>query len=440
VVGHRVDSGGDARDEGDATFSESVTSSVGALDATTSDRRRLPTARVEGMVESAVPVENSVMSSRRTSLPAALFALLFVSCGNDGSLDDGEAFTISGQLRSDFGCYQLRDGKNYELYGWRDEIPPLGSEVSLRVIDSQYDVSACMSGTMVDVLEILSVRSDFRTTAVTEDETWGPDDEIILGQVEVKPGVTLTVLPGTLIQIIPQGEFRVRGRILMEGTPEDSIRIDGILLPDGGRQWPGKIILDSVSTDSRVRFLSTRQIQIYGDAPVLEDLGCGVFVQNGTATIRNSRPSGVGGQTSQIIVEDCDIETGVWGTWVSFVVKRSTLTGITLSYSRATATENVFRGALSTIIFHGPSGGTFERNTFEADSTHIEVRHDSDPMFQQNNFVGRALTIECNTYSGPCVDFRNNWWGTTDEGVIASRFIGPCDFCYRPWLTEPVVW
>jgi hypothetical protein len=298
-----------------------------------------------------------------------------------------------------------------------------------------------MVGEMVDVLEVIDVRTDFRTAAVVGEETWGPADEIVLGQVEVLPGAKLTVLPGTLIQIIREGTLHVRGRIIMEGSPGDSVRIDGVLSPEYGRLSPGPVVLDSVAAGSRVRFVATRSsLQVHGDAPILESIQGFISVNQGSAMISDSRLSSVGGQEATIVLEKSRVEYGVHGTRASLILKGNVLSGLSLSYSRVSASENVFSGRLTGVLFHGTSGGTFERNTFDADSTHIEVRHNSDPVFQQNNFVSRGMAVECNTYSGPCIQFANNWWGTNDEAAIRGRFHGPCTFCYSPWLAGPVQW
>lgn len=378
------------------------------------------------------------MTSRCARVLGAFIGFAASSC----LLDPDRPFTVSGRLRSDFGCYFLMDDRNYELYNWEDPVPPLGSHVTLRVRPIRDAVSACMVGEIVDVLAIVDVRTDFRTAAVVGEETWGRDDEIVLGQVEVMPGATLTVLPGTQIQIIPEGELHVRGRILMEGVPGDSVRIDGILSPGNGRLYPGQVVFDSVAAGSRVRFVTTPAgFQVHGDGPVLESIQGGISVARGAATIRDCYLSGVSTTDASVEIENSHVEHAIWGVHTSFTLENNLLAGLFLSYSRAVAHENVFRGRLSNFLFHGPSGGTFEHNTFEADSTHIEVRHDSDPVFHKNNFVGPAMTVDCSTYPGqPCIQLAHNWWGTTDEEAIRPHFHGPCDFCYSPWLTGPVEW
>lgn len=371
----------------------------------------------------------------------ALLLLILVGSCDDGPVDDRDPFIISGRLTSDFGCYLLRDGRSYELHNWEDPIPPLGSTVTVRVQPSLAAGSICMAGRMVDVLDVLDVCTDFRTAPVNEDETWSREDDIVLGDVEVARGATLRVLPGTVIKIIPEGRLNVRGRVLMEGAPYDSVRIEGILSPEGTAWRAGSVSCDSVAAGSRVRYVSTRStIRISGEAPVLEAVQGTIAIVRGTATIRDCALSGVSADNATVVIEN-SVLGDVNGVFATFTLEGNALSDLLLSYSDATVTRNIFRGMQSTIIFHGPSNGTFERNTFEADTTLIEVRHDSEPLFQQNNLTSRSLTIRCNTYSGPpCIQFPNNWWGTADEELIRASFSGACEFCYTPWLTEPVVW
>jgi hypothetical protein len=344
---------------------------------------------------------------------------------------------ISGRLTSDFGCYLLWDDGTYQLHRWEDPIPPLGSYVSLRVKPMPGHASTCQAGEMVDVLEVVNVHTDFRTANVVGEETWGPEDEIVLGQVEVVPGAALAVLPGTIIRIIREGHLHVRGRITMEGLPSDSVRIEGIESPRG-RLSPGPVVLDSVASDSRVRFVTTRtQFEIHGDAPMIESIQGWVSVNQGSATIRDSYLHGVSGHAASIVIEQCNAEY-IDGVRTSFTLKGNELSRLSLSYSTATASGNVFGRDVSNVLFHGTSGGKFEHNTFNADSTRIEVRHDSDPVFQRNNFVSRGMAVECNGHYGSCIQLANNWWGTTDEAAIRSRLHGQCYYCYSPWLMGPV--
>jgi hypothetical protein len=386
------------------------------------------------------------MTRPGASLIVALVSLGVSSCVLDSPDPDGPSaisdlpLTISGRLTTDFGCYLLRGDRIYELYYWDGPVPPLGSQVSLRVKAMRNSASVCMVGVMVDVIEILDVRVDFRTEDVVTDEVWKPEDDIVLGQVEVKPGATLTVLPGTVIHIIPEGELLIRGRIIMEGALSDSIRIEGVPVAGWGNPFPGPVVFDSVAAGSSVRFVTTPSpLRVRGEAPLLERIRGGISVDRGTAFIRDSDLSSVGARDATVALENNRLG-GVDGLHASLTLQRNVVRDLTLSYSQASAHENFFSGDRSTIMFGGVSGGTIERNTFEADSTSIEVRHTSDPVFQQNNFVSSSTKIECESYSGPCLQFVNNWWGTTEEAEIRARFVGPCDFCYSPWLTVPVVW
>lgn len=348
-----------------------------------------------------------------------------------------DVFTISGRLGADFGCQLLvSGGKTYELSTWHEPVPPLGSFVTLHVKALHGYASVCMVGEMVEVLRVVSVVTDFRTTPVTGSETWTPSQgPIVLGKVEVVPGAALTILPGTVVRIIDYGELRVRGTVQMVGTTTDSVRITG---PWPGGVGGGPVVLDSAQVGTQVAFASLGVLLVLRTEQVLEHLTAReIAAQEGRVTIRSSSTRSLWTYNASVAAESADLGS-VDGIGGDFEIVSSTLSDLQLSYCHASVQDSRFTGARSYVLFHGQSGGTFERNSFLAAETDIVVRHASSPSFHDNSFLSPSTNVVCETYQlSTCISMERNWWGTTDENQIRTHFAAACPVCFAPWLTGP---
>ena len=73
-------------------------------------------------------------------------------------------------------------------------------------------------------VEKIIQRSDALTGAISEDLTLTPDKQYIInGNFGVPSGVTLTILPGTILKFTDGAEMKVEGEIICNGTPENPI-------------------------------------------------------------------------------------------------------------------------------------------------------------------------------------------------------------------------
>lgn len=85
-------------------------------------------------------------------------------------------------------------------------------------------------------------------TAVEQDTTWtaagGP--YVLQGEVDVAPGATLTIEPGTRVEALAGSSLSVRGVLLARGTRSDRITFTS---QSGARDWHG------------VRFIGTATMQ-----------------------------------------------------------------------------------------------------------------------------------------------------------------------------------
>jgi hypothetical protein len=289
-----------------------------------------------------------------------------------------------------------------------------------------------MVGQIVDVLLVRDSKTYFRTRPVTGSEIWGPDrGPIAIGQVEVVPGAELTILPSTEVRIERYGALRVRGKLHMVGAAGESIYINRPARPGG------PLLLESPHPDTRIAFASITAVHVSGAAPDLEHLWIGsLSVGEGRVILRQSSAWWLSAYDGNIAAEDAQLGNVV-GVHGEFTIDRSVLDRLELSYSRADVRDSRFEGSSTYLVFHGTSGGTLERNVFAAESTRIEVRHDSAPVFRNNDFPN-PVAIVCESRSlASCVEMRENWWGTADANAIRARFATDCPVCFEPWLDAP---
>jgi len=229
--------------------------------------------------------------------------------------------------------------------------------------------------------------------------------------------------------------LRVRGTLQMVGTPAESVRITGLSVDGLGG---GPLVLDSTRVGTRVAFASVAALSVLGPGPDLEHLTTGgITVEAGRVTIRNSVTRYVTAYDATVTAESADLGM-VDGIYGNFELARSTLKGLSLSYSQASVQECRFTGERSYVLFHGQSGGTFERNSFLAKETEVVLRHVSTPSFHNNDFLSPSTHVVCESYQlQTCIAMEQYWGGTTTESQITAHFSAGCPVCYVPWLTGP---
>ena len=357
-------------------------------------------------------------------LGLAAFLLATSSCEHKP-----ESFVVWGRLAGeDFGCVTLTDGgRTYELAKWQEPRPLIGSLVVLRIRLLQDYASSCMRGPIAEVLDVLRETHDFRTAPVTGDEVWGPSDTLVIGDIVVERGASLTLLPGASVTITEFGQLRVRGRLDAVGTEADSVRIHG-----------GPVVLDSIDAASRISHTAFSHLSIRGDAPDIVHVSGRLTVAQGSAVVRNSRLDAASADGGHITLEASTVGA-ISGVHGDFTVASCTVGRLDLSYSRADVFDSRFTGPLTYVIYHGASGGSLENNRFESAQTIIEVRHTSNPEIHLNDFLSPSFVVNCESFTGSsCIRMERNWWNTTDEGAIRSHIRAGCPVCIDGWLGGPV--
>ncbi|HZV82346.1 MAG TPA: right-handed parallel beta-helix repeat-containing protein, partial [Geobacteraceae bacterium] len=129
---------------------------------------------------------------------------------------------------------------------------------------------------------VLISPSPAKAAVLTVDTVW--KDEVTLSEdVLVPAGVTLTLRPGTIVRVVaaestktdpefisPLTEISVRGRLKIEGTHKDPVKL---LSQDGksGGEWAG-VLLDGGEADISNCIISGAESAIYAhDAALLLD-------------------------------------------------------------------------------------------------------------------------------------------------------------------------
>lgn len=242
---------------------------------------------------------------------------------------------------------------------------------------------------------------------ITKDTTWSGTVTIV-GQTVVRRGVTLTILPGTVVKFewidedgdeIGDGELTVEGKLIARGTKDNVITFTSARPNPKMKDWT--FVQISVNKDALVEHC------------VFEYAFSGLQVHYSDAVIRNClfryNFEGVRFSTTDVRIENNDFVENYYAI-------RSEAHG-----SRAIVTKNRFRGndfAFFPVQKNGDTVKTFGNDI--AESIHYNIKFG---MNQKQD-----------------MDFANNWWGTADPAEIAEtiwdggREAGLGRVTWRPFL------
>lgn len=246
---------------------------------------------------------------------------------------------------------------------------------------------------------------------ITKDTTWS-GTVILTGQSVVRRGVTLTILPGTIIKFawsdeeddhVGDGELTVEGRLIAKGTKEAPILFTSAQEKPAMKDWT--FVQISVSRDSIVEHC------------IFEYAFSGLQVHYSTATIRESlfryNFEGVRFSTTDILIEHNDFIENYYGI-------RCEANG-----SRTTVTQNRFLNN--------------DYAFFPVRKTGSSVR-----FFDNNIEKSKVYQVNLGQTQNEDLDLSNNWWGTADPKKIAAgifdhrkdEILGQVKF--EPFLPVPV--
>jgi len=233
------------------------------------------------------------------------------------------------------------------------------------------------------VAESLVVRG-----GVAADSVWS-GDVIVVGQVVVKKGATLTILPGTTVRFawldedgngIGDGELNVEGRLVARGTREQPITFTSARERPAPKDWT--YVMISTSRDSVV------------ERCLFEYAFTGLQIHLSSALVRSSRFrsnfEALRFSTSEIAVECNDIEGNTYG----------------IRYESRGSSGSIIRNTIS-----GNEYGFFP-----------VVKSASGVRIFGNNIVNRGYNVKMGVEQREDLDFRGNWWGTAVPEAIVEGF------------------
>lgn len=240
--------------------------------------------------------------------------------------------------------------------------------------------------------------------SVAADTLWS-GSVIVSGQVVVKKGVTLTILPGTTVRFawidedgngIGDGELNVEGRLVARGTREQPIVFTSAREQPAPNDWT--YVMISTSRKSIVE----RCLFEYGFT--------GLQVHLSSVSVRDSRFrrnfEGLRFSTSEIVVERNEIAGNTYG----------------IRYES--------RG----------SSGTIARNTIAGNEHGFfpVVKSTSGVRISENNIVNRGYNVKMGVEQRDDLDFRGNWWGSASpEAIVEGFFDGRREGSLGRVLFEP---
>jgi hypothetical protein len=246
---------------------------------------------------------------------------------------------------------------------------------------------------------------------ITKDTTWS-GTVILRGQNVVKRGVTLTILPGTVVKFvwidedgdnIGDGELTCEGKMIARGTKDNMITFTSAREHPKMKDWT--FVQLSVNKDSLVEYCA------------FEYAFSGLQVHYSTATIRNNvfrnNYEGMRFSTTDVLIEHNDFLDNYYG--IRFEAHGS----------RTTVTKN-----------------RFVNNDFTFFP--VQKSWDTVKIFDNNVEGSKEYSVYFGTNQKEDIDFSGNWWGSSDEKQVESGIfdhsmddnLGHAKFV--PFLKEPV--
>jgi len=246
--------------------------------------------------------------------------------------------------------------------------------------------------------------------AIDKDTTWS-GTVILRGQNVVKKGVTLTIMPGTVIKFawvdedgdgIGDGELNVEGTIIARGTKDNMITFTSAQPEPKMKDWT--FIMLSHGGESLLEYCR------------IEYAFTGVQVHWTRATIKDNiithNFEGMRFSTAAVDVLHNEISSN------SFGIRYET------------------RGSVATIRYNDISGngcGFF-----------AVVKCAGGATIRDNNIANEEYNVKLGSQQKEDLDFGGNWWGASDRqaiesGIMDGRMDGELGrVAYEPLLSGPV--
>jgi len=246
--------------------------------------------------------------------------------------------------------------------------------------------------------------------SVVADSVWSGVVTVV-GQVVVKKGATLTILPGTTVRFawldgdgdgIGDGELNVEGRIVARGTRENPIRFTSAREQPAPKDWT--YVMISTSRESSIEYC------------IFEYAFTGLQAHLSAVTVRNSRFrrnfEGLRFSTIDALVECNEFTENTYG----------------IRYESRGSTGRITRNNVS-----GNENGFFP-----------VVKSTSSVRIFGNNIENRGYNVKMGQEQRADLDYSGNWWGTVEPGRVEEglfdRHRDPSigRVLFTPFLEKPV--
>lgn len=241
--------------------------------------------------------------------------------------------------------------------------------------------------------------------SIADDTTWyaGSGSYLITGDVVVEPGATLTVEPGTEVRS-RGGSLTVRGRLVASGEAGRKITF---VADKSDSRWGGIVIEHGEQPPSELRRCELRHA------------GVGIRVVSGALTVMDCR---VAEQTTGILISGAKAMVTVQAS----TIERNLADGIVIKdgaravIERSAIAENGENGIRIEQASPRITGNRIAKNAWNG----IAVRAGA-PLLRQNQIVenGRPQVLN-QAQEGPLIEANENYWGTTDPGLILASVQG----------------
>jgi parallel beta-helix repeat protein len=318
---------------------------------------------------------------------------------------------------------------------------------------------------------------------ITSDTTWTKANSPynLVGPVGVSQGVTLTIEPGTTVNL-NNYYMVVNGTLIAKGTSTDKIQINGV---DGS---PPGIPLGSSLAISFTYGITINNYNQYGAGSTIENaiINSVRIALGSSGKINNCTIIGFVSAGQSSIISNNLVAGLIFAGGTSQVLNNNISGGIQAEYGSPTISNNVIFGggrgdgiwlylpdniviSGNTItgceegIFAQGGNGVIERN-FIADNTNgITISYGASVTIQENTIEKNHVGLYVSTVTSPIVTYNNllynsynlylstsvnlnatnNFWGTTDtQAINQTIFDNKNDFnlgtvTFVPFLTTP---
>jgi parallel beta-helix repeat protein len=340
--------------------------------------------------------------------------------GNDiTSNDDGTGGTLRNLTANTFGTTVVAIDASGNWWGTTD---PLAIEDGIfDRMDGGYT-----DGPYVDFVPFLGasvtaggtpVSGNLLAGAVTGSTTLTAGTWDVVGSYVVAPGGTLTIAPGATVRVTDGGAIDVDGTLEIEGTSGSPVLLTSKSASPTRGIWKGVVI--RAGTASVVDYAEIRWAER------------AVSIQDASATVSNS-------YFRDFSVAGIYVSNG-GGTLADNTIDNTndTATGIYLSSASPAITGNDIRNTQVGLYLQGASNPVVNgSNVITSNRIGIQLNGGypggpPNPVVNDNDLydnvwsAGDVRNLQLSGYyhpdeAFPTLDFRRNWWGSTDPGTILA--------------------